>query len=84
MASQLLDVFNYSFESEEHIEDSSKDENNVIEDSSKTETKYEIFKTEESGSQIDIRTESKDPKGEISDEKGMPYSFGLTCRSCIL
>ncbi|XP_071128132.1 uncharacterized protein PF3D7_1120000-like [Mytilus edulis] len=71
MASQLLDVFNYSFESEEHIEHSSKDENNVIEDSSKTETKYELFKTEESGSQIDIRTESKDPKEEISDEKDL-------------
>ncbi|CAG2249072.1 unnamed protein product [Mytilus edulis] len=71
MASQLLDVFNYSFESEEQIEHSSKDENNVVVDSLKTETNYNFFKTEESGSQIDIRIESKDPKEEISDGKGI-------------
>ncbi|VDI77472.1 Hypothetical predicted protein [Mytilus galloprovincialis] len=71
MASQLLDVFNYSFESEEQIEHSSKDENNVVVDSLKTETNYNVFKTEESGSQIDKRIESKDPKEEISDGKDL-------------
>ncbi|XP_052077108.1 uncharacterized protein LOC127715104 [Mytilus californianus] len=68
MASQILDVFN-SFESEEQLEHSSKDEKKVAVDPLKTEPNYKMLKIKESGSQRDNRIESKNPKEEISDRK---------------
>ncbi|CAC5425819.1 unnamed protein product [Mytilus coruscus] len=68
MASQILDVFN-SFESEEQLEHSSKDEKKVVVDSLKTEQNYKMLKIKESGSHRDNRIESKNPKEEISDRK---------------